>query len=179
MIVKGKIFFSLLLVISILIVACNKNTTPDKTPKMELVVTPSSVASDKGALIGQIVSVTDSTPLLDTEVRLAKIFWDETKEQGAYVIEGGSSPTTITDANGRFVFNDLDLQDYAIVVGDLYGQYEVLSQEDGSAQIFTPKVGVVEDIGVIKVNLEVGPSQTSTIESYPAPLYQEAQESYP
>lgn len=176
-----KVFVTFLLATTILVAACKNDADPGKSPESELVATPSSLSPDKGAFIGQVMAISSSepTPLSNTEVRLAQIFWDETQEQGAYVIEGGSSPTTITDVNGRFVFTNLDIQDYAIVVGDLYGVYEVLAHDDGRAQIFTPKAGSVENIGVIEINLEGVPPQIPTAESYPVPLNEKPDDAYP
>ena len=88
-----------------------------------------------------------------------------------FLIDESASPITITDENGLFVFNELEPRDYVIVVGDLYGQHVILSNNDGTAQIFTAEAGQVLDVDMLKVDLASAPINVtpSREDSYPPP----------
>lgn len=76
-------------------------------------------------------------PMSDTTVRLAKVIWNADKSDGAFVLEGGTSPIATTDGSGVFTFRELPPGDYVIVVGDVYGKHEIISEPDGKAAIYT------------------------------------------
>ncbi len=159
----------------------NTETTPSPQP------TPITPNASEAIIIGKVISTqnSNSQPLTNTEVRLAQVFWDADSSRGAFVIEGGSSPTTISDNNGSFVFRNLEPNDYVLVVGDLYGQHVILSNDDGSAQTFTAVIGEVNDIGNIGVDLSAVPENPVIAtpvkgdNAYPAPLSEDQPESYP
>lgn len=92
-------------------------------------------------------------PLADTPVRLAKVFWNEDHSEGAFVIEGGHSPSTISSENGVFTFVNIAPGDYVIVVGDVLGVHEVVADAGGKAKIFSAEVGKVNDVGEIIVSI--------------------------
>lgn len=123
-------------------------TTPLATPQF-LSPLPENI---RGAiLIGQLISLSQNGPLSNTVVRLARVFWDEERKEGVYVLEGARSPACITDENGFFVFSALEPADYVMVIGDVYGKYMVVSNSDGSARIFTLEKDRVTNIGQLQV----------------------------
>ena len=87
-------------------------------------------------------------------VRLASVVWNQDKSDGAYFLEGGSSPTSTTDENGRFSFENLAPGDYVIVVGDVYSSHEIVSAPEGKAKIFTMTADSPALWGDIVVGLE-------------------------
>lgn len=109
--------------------------------------------STNGAMVGQVISNQTGKPLADTVVRLAKVFWNEDHSEGAYVLEGATSPGDDTDEMGIFVFEDLKPAEYVIVVGDIMGDYEIISEPDGKAKIYTVEEGAVLQIDPLNVNL--------------------------
>ena len=111
------------------------------------------VKPDKGAMVGQVFSITMEKPLSNMVVRLAQVFWNEDKSEGAYVLEGATSPGDDTDDEGIFVFNDLSPADYVIVVGDIMGDYEIISEADGKAKIYTIEAGSILQVEQLKVHL--------------------------
>lgn len=104
------------------------------------------------AMTGQIVS-SSTRPMANTTVRLARVFWNEQHTDGAYVLEGANSPSTITNDDGFFVFASLSPADYVLIVGDVFGDHVVVSKPDGSARVFTVKENEVTDVGRIFVDL--------------------------
>lgn len=145
--------------------ATNTESLVDVQPSLE--ATPSLSQS---VIIGQVISI-DASAVSDTEVRLATVFWNEDKSQGSFLIDESASPITITDENGLFAFNALEPRDYVIVVGDLYGQNVILSNNDGSAQIFTAEAGQILDVEMLQVDLKSAPITVapSPESSYPPP----------
>jgi len=110
--------------------------SPLPSPTQEAQVAPST---DANAATGTVYTTAggDRRPLAKTVVRLANVAWNEDKSDGAYFLEGGSSPTTTTDENGRFSFEGLKPGDYVIVVGDVYASHEIVSATDGKAKIYS------------------------------------------
>ncbi len=117
-------------------------------PKITL--TPSMTA-----LVGQVNSTAGGgkKPLSDTVVRLAEVYWNAAKTDGAYVVDGARSPSAITNKDGQFSFVNIKPGDYAIVVGDLIGYNVVIKQDNGKAKIYTCVSGQILDVGELDVNL--------------------------
>lgn len=151
---KGSIhIFLAWLMIGLLISACGEADVPESPP---VDTTQFGVTPEPGTAVlqGQVISTGNrNQPLPNTEVRLAQIFWNEDRSEGAFVIEGGSSPTTRTDENGGFVFTDLPEMEYALVVGDLFGQHEVIALPDGQAVVYATTAGEVTEVGIVEVTL--------------------------
>lgn len=132
-----------------------------------------TVSGSESAVVGRVVSTADlgRNPLPKTEVRLASVFWNDDKSDGAFVVDATSGPTAITDQNGAFAFEELRPTDYVLVVGDLFGQHVILSKPDGSAKIYSVTAGQVLDVGDIEVDLASAPILTPVaVDSYPAPV---------
>lgn len=146
---------SIILFISIVLFGCSQSSpTPEPAPDLikeyvELAV----INQDEGAILGQIISTTDNQPLKDTVVRLAKVFWDEEISEGAFVLQGGSSPAGITDEQGVFVIDGLEPANYVIIVGEVIGYHEIISESDGSAKIYSVIAGEALEIESLHVNL--------------------------
>jgi hypothetical protein len=109
----------------------------------------------KAAIVGQVVSIStaEPQPLPQTIVRLARVFWNEQKTEGAFVIEAGSSPSTVTNDDGTFFFSNVEPADYVIVVGELQGDHVIIAETDGKAKIFTAEQGKTLDVGKLQVEL--------------------------
>lgn len=110
--------------------------SPLPSPTQEAQVAPSA---DANAATGTVYTTAggDRRPMAKTVVRLASVVWNEDKSDGAFFLEGGTSPTATTDENGRFSFEGLAPGDYVIVVGDVYASHEIVSAPDGKARIFS------------------------------------------
>lgn len=131
------------------------------------------IEPDESAMVGQVISMAgrESVPLPNTEVRLADVFWNDDKSDGAFMVDESSSPTTFTDQDGFFFFENLKPRDYVLVVGDLYSKNVILAHPNGNAIIYTTKPGEKLDIGPIEVDLEAAPILVATpIQIYPAPI---------
>ncbi len=166
-------FFALLLLG--MLAACSDSTEPDPAndegeglpAAASIAITPEN---DEAVIVGRVVSTLGGgrSPLAETTVWLGTVHYNEDRSEGAYFIDGSAGPSTYTDANGAFVFRDLEALEYVIVVGDLNGLNAVLKNEDGSARIYTPALGEVLDVETLEVELSLLPVITPLPEdSYP------------
>jgi hypothetical protein len=133
-----------------------------------------TISSNEAMLFGQVVTP-GGKPLSDTEIRLAFVVWNSDKSEGAYIIEGGSSPTTITNTDGVFIFNNLRPGDYAIIVGDIFSQNIAIAHPDGRAVVYEVEIGSALNAGIMEVDfasvpmdLEI-PTPFLTAPAYPVP----------
>jgi hypothetical protein len=103
------------------------------------------------AIVGQAVSTlsTPPIPLGHTIVRLAKVFWNDQHTDGAYVLEGASSPSTVSDNDGFFAFANIMPGEYVVVVGNVNAQYEIISHTDGKPVIYTVAADATLDVGTL------------------------------
>ena len=158
-----------------LLAACSDGSDGENNPDVigTRPILTEPIGVDESVLLGQVVSISGRSPipLSNTEVRLASVYWNEDKSEGAYTIDESSSPTTITDQSGGFIFRNLMSRDYVIVIGDLYSQNVILFNPDGSAVIYTPENGKPLDVGVLEVDLDAAPIFSATPdEIYPAKI---------
>jgi hypothetical protein len=120
------------------------------------VTTTITLTPTKAALTGHVITTFDgkTQPLPNTVVRLAKVFWNADHSDGAFVVEGGSSPSVITDQNGDFAFKNIDPAEYVVVVGDLEGENEIIPDANGKAKIYTVDADKILNIGTLNVKLQ-------------------------
>jgi hypothetical protein len=129
--------------------------SPIATPRVtfsspEIRITP---LPDKAAMQGRVIvsSGLTQTPLGNMVVRLAKVYWNADKSDGAVVLDGAASPGAITNEEGEFFFSSIEAADYAVVIGDAEASSITVSKPDGSAKVFTTVIGQVLDVGVLEV----------------------------
>ncbi len=121
-------------------------------------IEPPSVTPEPGTavVIGQAVlaKTGDSAQLVGMPVRLAQVFWNADKSDGAFVLEGATSPSTLIQEDGSFVFLNVLPADYVIVVGDPFGQNAIITEPDGKARVITVEAGKTFDVGKLEVTLK-------------------------
>jgi hypothetical protein len=155
-------FFLLFIVIITLCSACSAPTPKPSPASSPISPIPSRVASSvpvirltplpgKSALAGVVVSSSTRDHLSQTVVRLARIYWDEARKEGAFVLDGANSPGAITNEKGEFFFSNLEAADYVVVVGDIQGNNAIVSNTDGSAKTFTAAPDKILDAGTLEV----------------------------
>ncbi len=160
-----------------MLAACSNTTEQDRDEDQgEALPTGAPIAitpeDDEAVIVGRVISTADGgrSPLAETTVWLGTVHYNEDRSEGAYFIDGSASPSTFTDADGAFVFRDLEAREYVIVVGDLNGLNSVLQNDDGSARIYTPALGEVLDVETLEVELSLLPIVTPLpVVPYPEP----------
>jgi hypothetical protein len=134
----------------VFLIAALQTSCASKSPTLNITLTPS-----KAIFSGKVYTNYSGKlePLKSTVVRLAKVFWNSDRTDGAFVLEGGTSPSTITNQKGEFAFGNIEPADYVIVVGDAEGDNEIIAEASGKAKIYTVEPDKILDVGLIQVKL--------------------------
>jgi len=128
-----------LIVISVLLlVGCNvKNSEKE----VGFAYTPEA---GKSILHGKIISQ-DDQPQTEITVRLAKVYYGE-GENGAFVLDEANSPSTISEADGSFLFLNIEPGDYVIFIGKFHTKYKIVSEIDESPIVYEIELGEILEI---------------------------------
>lgn len=124
----------------------------DTTTVNPLEITPTG---DAGMVIGRVISISTTLPMMNTPIYLAEVFRDPNgSEEGAFVLNSAASPGAITDNDGAFVHTNVKPGEYVIVVGDPYFDYKVIENPDTlKAQTYFVQAGQVTQVGELRVTL--------------------------
>lgn len=113
-------------------------------------------APDAASVVGWVVAADTKSPrtLAGMPVRLAQVFWNQDKSDGAFVLEGATSPSALIQEDGYFLFQNVAPADYVIVVGDPFGQNAIIMEPNGKARVITVEAGKTFDVGKLEVTLK-------------------------
>ena len=141
-----------------LVVICAGCETSQATPSevsAPMPIITLTPAPAQSAVVGQAINDLNQQPQLlrNTIVKLAGVVWNADKTDGAYFLDAAFSPSTITDANGVFVFDNLKPGDYIIVIGDPFGAYAIVTEASGKAKVFTADKDQVLNVGKVTVKI--------------------------
>jgi len=139
------------------IMACNK-TEPE--PQLSVlvtsspleaipVITPALPETGKATITGKVINRSTSQPLINIPVRLAEVYRQD--DDVVFVLDGAFSPGAITDIQGHFVIESIEAREYVIVVGDVEGVYEIITDPSGIAQVWNFLPDQVTDLGALQV----------------------------
>ena len=169
---KLKCLFFVILIL-FMASACNETTVPVipldaatqvvspvsviHTPKITPIATPLPTSTvellpSKSGLKGYLHSISNQ-PVSSVLVRLAAVFWDDAKKEGAFVLDESASPSAITNGNGEFLFVNIEPGDYVILIGETPSDEGVVTNDDGSAKIYTAVSDKIVDIGTLNTIL--------------------------
>jgi hypothetical protein len=144
-----KIFYIFLFsILSGIIIACASDT---RAPTEALVTPPASPDPGMTTVTGRVISKNTDHPLSPTIIRLARVVREG--DEGAYVLDIAFSPGAMSDENGFFIFENIAAQEYVIVVGDVYDQYKIIVENDGTAKAWAALENQVLDVGELSVDL--------------------------
>ena len=139
----SSIFLFLLI---IFLVSCRTSST-----STEVKVLPSPEAG-KAVIHGQVLS--DPADHLDnTTLRLAEVYRNEDGD-GAFALDEATSPSTISDENGNFVFVNIEPGEYVLFIGSLHTDFVVNTNPDSSAVVYEVGPGETLEIEPIILNFE-------------------------
>lgn len=108
--------------------------------------------ADMGTVVGRLVSSTTDVALNHEIVRLAEVECPEDVAQESkrtecvWMLSNAFSPSTFTDENGFFVFNDVPPRDYVVIVGDMMNKNTKLA-DDGGPFMWAAVENKITDIG--------------------------------
>lgn len=122
-----------------------------------LLMTP---AADMAAITGRLIDVKTSRPMGNVPVSLPSVICppgvaDQDKhEQCVSAIDEAFDPSVMTNANGEFVFRDIQAGDYVMLVGNPGTTYIILSDEANRALIWSAKPNQVLNLGDLVVEVK-------------------------
>lgn len=109
---------------------------------------------ERATVTGRVRSSITNEMLQAKPVRLAEVYENEIGD-AAFVLDGANSPGTLTDVNGRFIFQDIEPRDYVLVVGNVEtNDYEIIAANPTVAQVWTAEAGQILDVGEVVVELD-------------------------
>lgn len=116
------------------------NSTPVPTP-----------AAGKAAITGKMI-VNGSQPFTDRLIRISKIYGEG--HEAIYVVNESTDPGTYTDAQGVFVFTDIEPGNYAVLFADGNGNYLTINESAEKILTVVAEENKIVDMGVIRFNLD-------------------------
>lgn len=140
--------------VTIFLLLVNLLISCQKTNDINEIIPKHVIAENKTAISGFIIKGSKSLAVEGIVVRLGNVIWSDEKTDGNFIIDGANSPSTITDEKGYFLFNNIEVDDYVIVVGNLEESPIIIVQKDQreKAEIFSPKKN--EELFVGNLNLD-------------------------
>ncbi len=111
-----------------------------------------SPAAGKSTVTGVILNAVTGLPMTRVSVYLAEVY--RQNGEAAYILDTASSPSTLTNASGQFIAQNIPAREYVIVVGDPNAAYVVLNEANGQAKVWNAAVGEVLDVGVHSLKLQ-------------------------
>lgn len=145
---KTTIRLTLILIMIVLLVGCSSSQmtqtsqpTPTELPQPE---------AGKASLVGQITK--DGKPYSNTTVRLAEVFRN-TDNEAAFALNEATSPSTISDSQGYYLFANVNAGEYVIVVGSLNTNYQIDSDSNSVAVVRKLEPDKILQVEIINVDL--------------------------
>ena len=115
--------------------------------------TPVAIAEGRSRVKGRLLSEDSGQPLVKDVVRLGEIYCPEDvvvknkSEECFWALDNAFSPSTFTDEDGFYVFEDVEARDFVIIIGDLIGKHAFVNDENGKPVIITAPIGETVDVG--------------------------------
>jgi hypothetical protein len=138
---KTRFWLLIVLFLSLFLASCQQGAEVKDIPTPE---------PGKANVVGKIQS-TQSGISEGIIVRMAEIYRNEEGE-GVYALDTASSPYTTTDENGHFLFENVEAMDYVIIVGDPMTKYQIITDTEGQARVWTVPADETTDVGVITID---------------------------
>jgi hypothetical protein len=166
-IIKRALFLS----ITIFISACRLSTpvSPLPTPILEtqeglLTPIPVTVVPEissplatpslgHGTITGKVISTQGAQPIGNTSIYLAKVFWDQSKENAVYALDIYNAPQSRTSAEGKFILQNIEPGDYVVAIGNISTNKtpSILTQANGQVKIVTVVADKTTDLGKVEI----------------------------
>jgi len=140
--------FKLIIVFSslLLIIGCrahNANNNDVHENKIDLL-------PDTCGFIGTLLD-NNKKPIVGEVVWLGEVIWNDDKSEGHFVLDGGRSPSTVSDESGNFIFESINTNDYVVIIGNLELDPLIIPKESNpnEAKIFNCTDGTIINVDEI------------------------------
>jgi hypothetical protein len=124
------------------------------SPESPLAQTNGEINPAMSSLRGRLISGTNGLPLNNAVVRLAEVYCPEGTAQEDkdtdcfWALSNSFSPSSFTDADGNFQFENVEARDWVVIIGDMMTIYTFLAlDEQDKPIIWTTLPGDLLDIG--------------------------------
>ena len=126
------------------------NPLPNQVGEPTIVAQPEG---GKATVSGRAINSTTNQPYSTTRIQLAEVYPDDKGGKG-FVLSEGQSPNTTTDTQGDFVLASIPPHEYVIVVGDVYGAYKIILDDQQVTRIIDAKADQTIELGEIKTDIQ-------------------------
>jgi len=105
-------------------------------------------ASDDAVITGYLLQgISDPEPLMNAILYLAEIVDSTDGRKALASFDRRSSPATQTDMNGKFIFTQVEPNEYALVLDRIYNSFLLQDPEAGGDFLFVAKAGEILNLG--------------------------------
>ena len=103
--------------------------------------------------IGTLLDI-NQKPVVGEVVWLGEVIWNEDKSEGHFVIDGGRSPSTVSDESGNFIFESINTNDYVVIIGNLELDPLIIPNQSNpnEAEIFNCTDGTLIDLDEVVID---------------------------
>lgn len=123
----------------------------DTADQSDLLSTPSSKMTK---ICGRIIT-NDGDPAENIPVMFAEVYYGDSNEDGAFVLNTASSPAAMTDMEGYFCTSEISASDYVLIIGSPDADYEIYPTEEEKAKVWSTTAGQTLDLGEITTTLDL------------------------
>ncbi len=123
----------------------------DTADQSLLLSTPSSKMAK---ICGRIIT-NDGAPAENIPVMFAEVYYGDSNEDGAFVLNTASSPAAMTDMEGYFCTAEISASDYVLIIGSPDADYEIYPTEEETAKVWSTTAGQILDLGEITTTLDL------------------------
>ena len=145
---KTTIRFTLIIILIVLFVGCSSSQTAQSSQPIPTELP--QPAAGKASLFGQVTK--DGKLYSNATVRLAEVFRNSDNE-AAFALNEATSPSTISDSEGYYVFSDINAGEYVIVVGSINTNYQIDSDSNSVAVVRKLEADKILHVETINVDL--------------------------
>ena len=175
---RQKVVSLILVAISVLMAACNTTGTPAPElaplgqaaaatsplampasplappPNIEILAPPEG----RSTVWGRVVSLATGAPLVNAIVRLPEVqcapgvVEADKREQCFWSLDNAFSPSAISDADGYFVFVDVEPREYVFLLGDVMVESTVYVDAENLPYIYAAPTDDVLELGQIAID---------------------------
>jgi hypothetical protein len=133
-------------------------TASPEPPTTQATATAAAVPkpqAGKATIVGRVIVRTSKEPVASVAVRLAQVYREEGGDDGAFALDDAFSPGGVTDPEGHFRIENVEANEYVIVVGDVRTQYEIIPDSSGKPRVWDLEADQILDTGDIAVDLKM------------------------
>jgi hypothetical protein len=148
--------FPFLAMILVVLAACDTNATaqPQPYPSSTTVAAPvPTVTADPtlGTVVGVLQQKQDGNPqpTANALLYLAELKKDSTGREVGAGYDRTTAPRAVTDAQGRFLFSNVPIGHYALVLDRINNSYMLNKPSDGSDMLIMVAPGQTVDLGTL------------------------------